>query len=157
MNKKNLYRLIISAILAVFCLDVFADPPPNEPPNPPPATTVPKLIGTWKGVLYDARYSGYTQSPATDPEILKITDQKGKLFRGYQTNPALYGGTTFFIVGFIEDDGSITTTSGGSGGAIWHGRLIWDGSGGAPRRIEFHALNPDYQAAHIINLVKTTP
>jgi hypothetical protein len=151
MQKIKVIALLLSTLMISSV--AFAQLPPSEPPIPSPVTSIPKLVGTWSGVLYDARESGYSN---TLSEVMKITDQQGRLFRGYaQTS----GNQPYFFAGTIEDDGMINVIQRDNSGfhSIWHGHLVWGASGGNPRQITFHVLNPIVPAAHIFTLTKTTP
>jgi len=160
MKPITFFKVTLLVLLAASYSMSFAAAPPADPPNPPPVTSVPKLAGTWEGVLYDARVSGYSSSPSNDKLVLKVTDQWGKLFRGYSKGPVAYGGGVWlFTVGTIEDDGSINIVVKDNSGthAIWRGHLWGSGATGNPRQMTFHALNPIVPAAHVFTLYKTTP
>jgi hypothetical protein len=161
MKPISLYTVVLSVLLATSCSMSFAAAPPPNPPSPPPITSVYKLVGTWEGVLYDARQSGYSNSSSTDKLVLKITDQWGTLFRGYSKTPDSYGGggVWLFAVGTIENDGTINVVQKDNSGyhSIWRGKLWGSGMANNPRIITFHILNPVTPNANVVTLTKTTP
>jgi hypothetical protein len=88
-----------------------------------------------------------------------VTDQVGRLFRGYVTVKTASSEVTDFFVGVIATDGSINVAVRGSAGqhVLLQGRLDWGSSGKAPRELSFFALDLSTTLANLFTLTKTTP
>lgn len=150
--RTEITRTLVAATLTSFCSVAYGDLPPTEPPDPLPVTSVPKLLGTWEGPQYTVHPDGYSW-PDPQPCILKITDQVGNRFRGWQVTTS----GNLLALGTIEDDGTVNVLVDAESDVTWRGRLTLGPGGRQPARIEFHIVLPQAPRIHTCTVTKTTP